>query len=109
MKSMVLAAALLLLSTSAVAEDTKSNEGAMREYKKEIIARCKQQMGSYGASLVKACVDEDIKALIRLSNLPDNHNSIVSRCLNQMREYGFSLVLACAEEDIKAQEALDNY
>jgi hypothetical protein len=33
-----------------------------RNLMQEIIARCRTQMGEYGAAMVKACVDRDIEA-----------------------------------------------
>lgn len=35
---------------------------AEKNLMQEIIARCRTQMGEYGAAMVKACVDQDIKA-----------------------------------------------
>lgn len=77
--------------------------------KKEIIDRCRSQMGEYGASMVKACVDQDIEAANALSKYPDQYDPIVSRCMNQMREYGYSMVKECADQDIEAEKALSNY
>lgn len=79
------------------------------DVKKEIIERCKTQMGSYGAAMVKACVDQDIEALAALNNYPEKHKKIVGRCYSQMKEYGYAMVKACADQDIEAENALDQY
>ena len=79
------------------------------DIKKEIIDRCRSQMGQYGASMVKACVDQDIEAVNAIAKYPDKYKQIVARCMNQMRQYGFSMVKACADQDIEAEKALSNY
>jgi len=85
------------------------NVYAENDVKQEIIKRCKSQMGEYGASMVKACVDQDIEAVIAISKYPDQYDSIVARCMGQMQSYGFSMVKACADQDIEAENALSNY
>lgn len=79
------------------------------DVKKEIIDRCKTQMGQYGAAMIKACVDQDIEALAAINEYSDTHKSTVSRCMKQMRQYGFSMVKACADQDIEAEKALSTY
>lgn len=82
---------------------------AENDVKDEIIARCRAQMGDYGSALVKACVDQDIEALIALGKYPDKYSEIIARCLRDMKEYGYALVKACADQDIEAEEALSKY
>lgn len=41
---------------------------AQQNVKDEIIERCKKQMGNYGSSMVKACVDQDLEAEEALKN-----------------------------------------
>ncbi len=84
------------------------NAYAEGDAKQEIIKRCKTQMGGYSASMVKACVDQDIQAINAINKMPEKHNSIVARCMSQMRKYGFSMV-KCADQDIEAEEALSKY
>ena len=100
MRTIIFSLVFLLLPGHAFSEN---------DVKQEIIKRCKSQMGEYGASMVKACVDQDIEAVIAINKLPDEYNSIVGRCMEQMREYGFSMVKACADQDIEAEKALNNY
>lgn len=100
MRTIIFSLAFLLFAGNAFAED---------DVKQEIIKRCKSQMGEYGASMVKACVDQDIEAVIAINKFPDKYDPIVGRCMRQMREYGFSMVKACADQDIEAEKALSNY
>ncbi len=79
------------------------------DVKQEIIQRCKSQMGDYGASMVKACVDQDIEALVALNEYHEKHKSIISRCYSQMKDYGYAMIKACADQDIEAEEALSRY
>lgn len=82
---------------------------AEEHVKAEIIKRCKAQMGSYGSSMVKACVDQDIEALVALNKYSEMHKSIVGRCYLQMKDYGYVMIKACADQDIEAEEALSQY
>lgn len=82
---------------------------AKNNVKQEIISRCKSQMGTYGSSLVKACVDQDIKAIVALNKYPSKYNPTIDRCMGQMRDYGYSLVKACVDQDIEAEKALSHY
>ena len=64
-------------------------------------------MGSYGASMVKACVDQDLEAYEDLQKLIPSHSLIIDRCESQMGSFGWAMVLACAEQDIEAARALE--
>jgi endonuclease YncB( thermonuclease family) len=79
------------------------------DVKKEIIDRCKVQMGSYGSAMVKACVDQDLSAVAEIKQIPDEYKTTVARCMKQMRQYGFAMVKACADQDIEAEKALKEY
>lgn len=79
------------------------------DVKQEIIDRCRSDMGDYGASMVKACVDQDIEAIRNINKIPDKYNNILARCMRDMRDYGYSMVFACAKQDIEAEEALSRY
>lgn len=94
------AIALLIISSNALSDDN---------IKKEIIDRCRSQMGEYGASMVKACVDQDLQAVSALDKYSGKYGLIVDRCMAQMRDYGYSMVKACADQDIEAEKALSEY
>lgn len=72
----------------------------------DVMRRCRSQMGPYGSSMVKACVDQDMEAHKDLQRYPAAHATIVDRCKLQMRSYGWSMVKACADQDIEAERAL---
>lgn len=79
------------------------------DVKKEIIDRCKVQMGAYGSAMIKACVDQDLSAVAEIKQIPGEYKKAVARCMKQMRQYGFAMVKACAEQDIEADKALKEY
>ena len=76
----------------------------------KIKERCQRQMASYGASIVKVCVDEDIEAYDALARYPAKRRKIVNRCKRQMLSMGgWSIVKVCVDEDIDAAQALKQY
>ena len=87
----------------AMGSQKEHEEASIRN---EIIDRCQTQLGSYGASMVKACVDQDLEAYERLQELNSAHQPIVDRCARQMGSFGWAMVLACAEQDIEADQVL---
>lgn len=91
------------LSAAADAEEISP------EIKKGIIDRCRAQMNSYGAAMVKACVDQDMQALKALRSYPKKYQPIIDRCIIQMSDYGQAMVKACADQDIEAEKALSQY
>jgi hypothetical protein len=98
-KSWLFFASFLFIDSLAATEDVKQ----------EIMARCRESMTKYGATMVKHCVDRDIEAVAKLNALNAEHGPIVSACLDRMRKYGFAMVLHCSERDIEAEQALSNY
>ena len=94
----------LAKAAAPAATSQKAREDAF--VRDDIIDRCQTQMGSFGASMVKVCVDEDLRAYERLQTLVAPHKAIVDRCSNQMGSFGWSMVLVCSEEDIEAERAL---
>ncbi|UZE84765.1 hypothetical protein [Pseudomonas viciae] len=101
MRGIVTLIGMVALFSTAAYADT--------DVKKEIIDRCKLQMGTYGAAMVKACVDQDLDALATINKIPDKYKLTVARCMKQMRTYGFAMVKACADQDIEAEKALSEY
>ncbi len=84
---------------------SKSADGITQE----IVQRCKNSMGQHGAAMVKACVDQDLEALVILGTLVDSNPVIVNRCMNNMKQHGFAIIKACVDQDIAAEEALKRY
>lgn len=96
MRSIIFSLAFLLFSGNTVAED---------DAKQEIVKRCNSQMGGYGASMVKACIEKDLEAVSAINKLPDKYESIVNDCMKTMREYGFSMVKSCADQGVRAEKS----
>ena len=90
----------ILLATTAGAEMTAD------AIKQEIIDRCHASMGNYGTRMVKACVDQDIKAANALGEYPDSAIDIMKRCATIMGRYGWHMVKACVDQDLAAEAAL---
>ena len=94
------------LAQAASPSATSQQEREEASIRNEIIDRCQTQMESYGASMVKACVDQDLEAYEALQKLIPSQSEIIGRCATQMGSFGWSMVLACAEQDIEAAQAL---
>lgn len=108
MKSLLIVLTVLFLCGNASAESI--DLGITKdEAKKETIDRCKGQMSTYGALMVKACVDQDLEAFKEIVEYSEEHQSILDRCMKQMRSFGFSMVQACADQDIQAEKELSEY
>ena len=100
MKLRILALTVLsALSVSASANETLD----------EIKKRCKSDMGQYGASLVKTCIDMDLAVIDDLNKFSTSHKNTYNRCMRDMRSHGFNLVHTCITMDVEAQKAIDNY
>ena len=95
------------LAKAASPAATSPREREEASVRNETIDRCQTQMGSYGASMVKACVDQDLEAYEELQKLTPSHSSIVDRCERQMGSFGWAMVLACTEQDMEAARALE--
>jgi hypothetical protein len=77
--------------------------------KQDVKELCTRIAGSYGAAIVKACIDSNYSSALRLNTLPDRHNDVVARCKRQGSKYGHSIVEACVISDIEAQHAIDDF
>lgn len=99
----------LLVLFACLSFSANAAEGVGDEVKRVIIKRCRGQMNQYGAMMVKACVDQDIAAVVAINKYPVKYAAIVERCMGQMHSYGFVMIKACADEDIAAEESLSNY
>ena len=78
--------------------------------RKSIIDHCRNMMGEFGASLVKVCVDQDIRAYEALASYDPKHRAIIDRCRSMMLSTGgWNIVQVCVDQDIEAERALENY
>ena len=82
---------------------TESNKEKIRA---DVLVRCRREMSSYGAAMVKSCVDMDMEAYQALSGYDDNHSGVIQRCKREMASYGWAMVKSCADMDIDAERAL---
>lgn len=99
---------LLLIAIVVIPSGALAIDAVTPELKESILERCRDQMKDYGASLVKACADQDLaaaKALITNSN-DESTREIVTRCERTMSSHGWSLVKACVDQDLEAKKAL---
>lgn len=78
-------------------------------FKASVMERCQMDMGEHGATLVKACVDQDIKAYQALQTYSAEHAALIERCKMDMSGHGWVMVKACTDQDIKSQKALSDY
>ncbi|WP_323992833.1 hypothetical protein [Aeromonas dhakensis] len=96
----VVAASMLLLASSVMAiSDTE---------KAAVIERCKDQMNQYGATMVKACVDQDLEAFEQLLANYRPHEKLVKFCVKTTKEFGWNMVKACSDQNIEARQAIMN-
>ena len=80
------------------------------EVRSSIIKRCRSQMGSFGASMVKFCVDQDLEAYTALASYDAKHQAVIARCRSEMLSIGgWTTVKFCADQDIEAERALEEY
>lgn len=96
-------------ATPTVVKEQKRSTGIPEHIKTDIIERCKTDANQYGSALVKACVDQDIKAYKALQKYDTQHSATIKRCKVDGLDFGWFVVKACIDQDIKAQRALDNY
>lgn len=74
-----------------------------------ILARCRTTFADYGASMVRSCADEDLRAYMALRGYSDEWSPIVTRCRTTFSEYGWAMIKSCADEDIAAEKALEDF
>jgi len=107
MKSILLAAfAALFLSPVSLADDTEHE----REVRKAILADCKKQVGSFGAALVKSCVEQNVEAYEQVKNYGDEHQAVIEHCKDQMLAIGnWFIVQSCIEMEVEAEASLEAF
>jgi hypothetical protein len=69
----------------------------------EIVYRCYNQMGEFGAEGVSVCVDGELSAMKALSTYPPEAGEIVQRCTQRLQSIGWEMVKACADKDLAAE------
>ena len=93
----------VVLCLSAVTTHSDTAE----QLKDEVISHCRESMGSFGASMVKSCVDQDMAAYEQLAGYSSEWEEVIQRCRSEMLSVGdWYLVKACTDQDISAEKAL---
>ena len=83
----------------ALATDAAKEE----DLKAEIVYRCYNQMGEFGAEGVRVCVDGELSAMKALSSYPQEAREIVQRCTRRLQSIGWEMVKSCADKDIATE------
>jgi hypothetical protein len=84
-----------------------ADEAKDEERRADIIYRCYNQMGEFGAAGVDTCVKAEQSAMRALSLVPSQHREIVQRCTDRLEGAGWQLVKACVDKDIEAAQKKD--
>ena len=99
------AAAAIALSL-CTAHAARQEEADLKEM---IILSCHNEMGEFGAELVRQCIESETAALKDISSYTDTAEPIVSRCRRYAGGRGWAMVKVCIDQDIAAAAALDRY
>jgi len=85
--------------------------GAVKEenLRADIVYRCYNLMGEFGAEGVDACVKGEQSAMQALSAYPQQAGEIVQRCTRQVQISGWELAKSCVDQDVAAESALARY
>jgi len=93
----VLASAAFLPCPVSAADNTKEED-----LRADIVYRCYNQMGEFGADGVEACVKGELSAMQALKMYPQEASEIVQRCTTRLQPIGWEMVKSCADRDIAA-------
>ena len=99
-----LAAAAFALPLYAVA--AAQTEADLKE---QIIYGCHNEMGEFGADLVRQCIETETAALEGIFSYPDTAEPIVSRCKRSAGGRGWAVVKLCIDQDLVAAAELEHY
>ena len=77
------------------ADDTRE-----QDLRADIVYRCYNKMGEFGAEGVDVCVRGELSAMQALSAYPLEAGQIVQRCTLYVQIIGWELAKACVDKDI---------
>ena len=100
----LLTSAAFLWCPVFAADDTKE-----QDMRADIIYRCYNLMGEFGAEGVDVCVRGELSAMQALSAYPQQTVEIVQRCALQVQIIGWELAKLCVDKDVAADSALASY
>lgn len=93
----LLTSAAFLPCPVSAANDTKEED-----LRADIVYRCYNLMGEFGAEGVRVCVDGELSAMKALSAYPQQAGEIVQRCTRHVQITGWELAKSCVDKDIAA-------
>ena len=78
-----------------------------KEREADIVYRCYNQMGEFGAEGVDACVKGEQTAMRELAAYPPDADRIVQRCTERLEGVGWQLIKSCVDRDMAAVKKKD--
>jgi len=81
-----------------------ANDVKEEELRADIVYRCYNVMGEFGASGVDSCVKAEQSAMQALSEYPPAAGEIVQRCTRQVQITGWEWAKSCVDKDIAARD-----
>lgn len=103
---------LCILLTGAALPDfpvSAADGTRLEELRADIVYRCYNLMGEFGADGLDACVKAEQSAMQVLSEYPQQAGAIVQRCTRHVEINGWELARSCVDRDIAAENALAGY
>ena len=81
-----------------------ANDAKEEELRADIVYRCYNLMGEFGAEGVQACVKGEQSAMQALSAYSQKTGEIVQRCTRQVQITGWEWAKSCVDKDIAARD-----
>jgi hypothetical protein len=97
MKTIILAAILVLSSSACRADDDS-----------DIVSGCAMSNAEFGTEMIQVCIKENQAARAEVARYPDEVKNIVARC-SRRKEMGWGIVKKCIDDDIAAVPVLEAY
>jgi hypothetical protein len=97
MKTIILAAILVLSSSACRADDDS-----------DIVSGCAMSNAEFGTEMIQVCIKENQAARAEVARYPDEVKNIVARC-SRRKEMGWGIVKKCIDDDIAAAPVLEAY
>jgi len=79
-----------------------ANDVKEEELRADIVYRCYNLIGEFGAEGVDACVKGELAAMQALLTYPRGAGEIVQRCTRQVQITGWELAKSCVDKNIAA-------
>lgn len=99
MKSIIVFAAILMLSSFACRADDDDSD---------IVTGCLMSNAEFGSDMAQICIKENQAARAEVARYPDEFRGIVARC-SRRKELGWGIVKKCIDDDIAAAPVIEAY